>query len=236
MTRAPRDGAPDEHHGEPVGDDLVPVTSPGAFLATPPQTAEAQRLFDADQSGVGYVTNVSRLWAYTPAALDALSDLMSEVTRTGSLTLAQRSVLVTAAASTLGDSYCSMAWGNKLADATSPDVAAGVIQGDAEGLDQADRALATWACLLANDANATTAEDVQKLRSAGFDDAQIFAITVYVALRLAFSTVNDALGAVPDSKLASTTPELVRSAISFGRPADIEVERDQNARPVEARD
>ena len=38
---------------------------------------------------------------------------------------------------------------------------------------------------------------MQALRDAGFDDAQIFAITVFVAARLAFSTVNDALGARP---------------------------------------
>jgi hypothetical protein len=39
-------------------------------------------------------------------------------------------VLVTAAASTLGDSYCSLAWGKKLAEAAGSDVAAAVIRGE----------------------------------------------------------------------------------------------------------
>ena len=109
--------------------------SPRASSLPARHTPEAQRLFDDDLKGVGYVTNVSRLWAHLPAALTASSDLMGETTRAGSLSFAQRAVLVTAAASAVGDSYCSMAWGKKLAEATSPDVAAAVIRGGAEGLD-----------------------------------------------------------------------------------------------------
>jgi alkylhydroperoxidase family enzyme len=131
-------------------------------------------------------------------------------------------VLVTAAASALGDSYCSMAWGKKLAAAAGPDVAAGVIRGGADGLDLADQALARWARLVATGPSAISAEDVQALRDVGFDDTQVFAITAFVALRLAFSTVNDALGAVPDNELRASTPEEVVSAIVFGRPVDSE--------------
>ena len=80
------------------------------------------------------MTNVSRLWAHLPPALHGLSDLMAQATRAGALSLRQRAVLVTAAASAVGDAYCSMAWGKKLAEATSPEVAAAVIGGDAEGL------------------------------------------------------------------------------------------------------
>ena len=50
------------------------------------------------------------------------------------------------------------------------------------------------------------------------DDGQIFAVTAFVALRLAFSTVNDALGAQPDALLAQALPAEVREAVSFGRP------------------
>jgi SAM-dependent methyltransferase/alkylhydroperoxidase family enzyme len=191
--------------------------SDASFLAAPALTPEAQRMFDDDVRGVGHVTNVSRLWAYLPMALQGLSDLMEQTTRAGSLTFRQRGVLVTAAASTLGDSYCSLVWGKKLADAAGPYVAAAVIRGDYEGLDTADRALAQWARRVATDPNAIAADDVQALRDGGFDDAQIFAITTFVALRLAFSGVNDALGARPDGQLGNSTPEPVRSAVTFGR-------------------
>jgi alkylhydroperoxidase family enzyme len=188
------------------------------FLAAPTHTPDSQRLFDHDVEGVGYVTNLSRLWAYMPTTLDGLSDLMGQVTQAGSLTLRQRAVLVTAAASTLGDSYCSLAWGKKLATELGSEVAAAVIRGTDDDLDAEERALARWARAVATDPNAIEAREVQGLRDAGFDEAKIFAITTFVALRLAFSTINDALGAAPDSQLGRSTPAPVLSAVTFGRP------------------
>ena len=72
---------------------------------------------------------------------------------------------------------------------------------------------------MAGDPNATTVADVEALRAAGFSDRQVFAITVFVAARLAFSTVNDALGATPDVELAASLPQAVRDAVTYGRPA-----------------
>jgi alkylhydroperoxidase family enzyme len=92
-----------------------------------------------------------------------------------------------------------------------------VIRGGDEGLSDDERSLATWARKVASDSNHTRAEDVDNLRSAGFSDSQIFAITAFVALRLAFSTVNDALGVGPDSALQATAPKAVVEAIGFGR-------------------
>jgi alkylhydroperoxidase family enzyme len=130
-------------------------------------------------------------------------------------------VLVTAAAAAVGDSYCSMAWGKKLAEAASPEVAAAVIKGGSEGLSDDEKALADWARLVARDPNTITDDDVQCLREAGFQDGQIFAITAFVALRLAFATVNDALGTAPDQELDESLADEVRSAVSFGRRPDV---------------
>jgi alkylhydroperoxidase family enzyme len=194
------------------------VESSAGFLKAPTHTPDSRRLFDDDIDDVGYVTNVSRLWAYMPATLDGLSDLMGQVTEAGSLTLRQRALLVTTAASTLGDSYCSLAWGKKLAAALGSEVAAAVIRGAEDGLDAQERALVRWARSVATDPNAIEAGEVQGLRDAGFDETQIFAITTFVALRLAFSTINDALGAAPDSQLGRSMPGPVLSAVTFGRP------------------
>jgi uncharacterized peroxidase-related enzyme len=189
-----------------------------SFLAAAPSSPGAARLFDDDVQGLGYVMNASKLWAHDPEALERLSAMLGHVVETGSLTFRQRGILVTACASALGDSYCSLAWGKKLSGAAGTDVAAGVLRGDDEALDDAERALARWARQLASDPNATTAHDVQTLRDAGFDDTRIFAISAFVALRIAFSTVNDALGAQPDRQLGVDVPEKVRDAVTFGRP------------------
>jgi alkylhydroperoxidase family enzyme len=77
--------------------------------------------------------------------------------------------------------------------------------------------MAVWARKVVKDPNATTPADVQALRDTGLTDGQIFAITAFVALRLAFSTVNDALGAGPDPQLVATLPEAVVQTVTYGR-------------------
>jgi alkylhydroperoxidase family enzyme len=82
-----------------------------------------------------------------------------------------------------------------------------------------EKAMAAWARKVATDPNATTPADIQALRDSGLDDGQIFAITAFVALRLAFSTINDSLGAQPDAQLVLSLPQEVREAVTYGRPA-----------------
>ncbi len=193
--------------------------SPGAgFLEVPGPSAEVERLYAEDLEDVGYVMNASKLWAHQPAAHAGLFDLLGQAARAASLTFRQRGILVAACASALGDSYCSLAWGKKLAGEAGPDVAAGVLRGDDDELEPAERALARWARKVARDPNGTSAADVDALREAGYDDDTIFAITLFVAIRIAFSTVNDALGARPDPELGDAVPQPVRDAVTYGRP------------------
>jgi uncharacterized peroxidase-related enzyme len=190
----------------------------GSFLEEPPVSAQVQALYDEDLADGGYVWNVSRLWAHQPDTLKQLFGLMSEAFTPSGLTFRQRGILVTAAASALGDSYCSLAWGGKLGQASDAAVAAGVLNGSDAGLTDQEKAMAAWARKVARDPNATTPADIQALRDSGLDDGQIFAITAFVALRLAFSTINDSLGAQPDAQLAQSLPREVREAVTYGRP------------------
>ncbi|MEU6715149.1 hypothetical protein ABZ897_27100 [Nonomuraea sp. NPDC046802] len=190
------------------------------FLQPPEVTSEVRRLFDEDLAELGYVMNVTRLWAYQPDTMTGLFDLVRQTVEAGGLDLRTRGILVTACASAFGDSYCSLAWGCKLAESADARTAAGVLRGDDDGLTPAERALAHWARKVARDPNGIGQADVRALREAGFDDGQIFAITTFVALRIAFSTVNDALGARPDAALRSTAPQPVLEAVTFGRPIE----------------
>jgi uncharacterized peroxidase-related enzyme len=189
----------------------------GSFLSEPEVSPAVQELFDEDVAEDGYVSNASRLWAHQPATLRRLFELMMNAFDGSGLSYRQRAILVTAAASTLGDSYCSLAWGGRLAAASDPELAAGVLAGRDAGLTDQERALAGWARQVARDPNATTAADVEALRAAGLDDGQIFAVTAFTALRIAFATVNDALGATPDGELERALPPQVRAAVGFGR-------------------
>jgi uncharacterized peroxidase-related enzyme len=190
------------------------------FLAKPETTVPAQRMFDEDIADVGYVMNLTRMWARQPAVYRGFEELLKTTVQTNGLTVRQRGILVAACASTLGDSYCALAWGGKLAAATDADFAAGVLRGDDSALTAAEQVMAAWARKVASDPNGTTAADVQELRDAGFDDDQIFGITVYLGIRIMFSTINDALGARPDAALRDGAPAAVLEAITFGRPVD----------------
>ena len=95
-----------------------------------------------------------------------------------------------------------------------------MLRGDDDRLDPAERALAAWARQVARDPNGTAAADVEALRAAGYDDGQIAALTMFVALRIAFSTVNDALGARPGPELVASAPAAVRDAVTYGRAGE----------------
>jgi alkylhydroperoxidase family enzyme len=187
------------------------------FLGPAPASDGAERLFAADVEDVGYVMNLSRLWAHLPDGERAVRDLLGMAAHAASLTYRQRAVLVTAAAAEFGDAYCALKWGNRLAGVADADIAVGVVRGDDGGLDESERALARWARLVARDPAGVEAADLQPLRNAGFDDSQVFALTLFVAMRLAFATVNDALGVLPDEQLRDTIPAPLLDAVAFGR-------------------
>jgi alkylhydroperoxidase family enzyme len=177
------------------------------FLEQPPITPKAQALFDDNVNETGYVWNVSRLWAYQPDTVERLFELMSQAFRPSGLDFRQRAILVVSDTSALGDSCCSLAWGGKLAGTSDPTLAAGVVNGTDTELTGPEKAIATWARKVVKGPNATTSADVQDLRDAGLTDSQIFSITAFVALRMAFSTINDALGVTPDAQLVATLPQ-----------------------------
>jgi len=211
---------PDRSDGIPEGDAPAQPVTP-SFLGVPAMGDDVRRLYADDVEADGFVMNLTRVWAHVPQAHDALFGLLGELVSVAGLTFRQRGILVTSTARSLGDAYCSFAWGARLAGEAGDAVAQAVLRGEDAGLETADRALAQWARTVASDPNGTSAEDLEPLRRAGFDDRQIFAITTFVALRLAFSTVNDALGARPDRQLVDDAPAVVRDGITWGRdPAE----------------
>jgi uncharacterized peroxidase-related enzyme len=188
------------------------------FLQVPADNEATSRLYKSDLEQQGFVMNLSRLWAWRPEVCEAFSALRALLTTGSSLSNRELAVIVCATAATLGDSYCALAWGKKLATAADASAAAAVLQAsESTGLTARDQALSAWARKVARNPSATTPEDVEELRAAGFSEQEIFEATAFVAFRLAFSTVNDALGVRPDWQLAAAAPPEVRSAITFGR-------------------
>jgi alkylhydroperoxidase family enzyme len=172
------------------------------FLKTPPDSDATSAFYRGTIEAEGFVMNFSRLWAWRPQTCDAFSDLRGQLMAKTSLSPRECAVLIAATAASVGDAYCSLAWGTKLAAASDPSTAAAVLRGSGDD---------------ALDANATVAADVDALRAVGLSEQEIFDATALIAFRVAFTTVNGALGARPDWQLADAAPPAVREAVNYGR-------------------
>ncbi|WP_375484781.1 carboxymuconolactone decarboxylase family protein [uncultured Jatrophihabitans sp.] len=183
-----------------------------------PRSDERERVYDADRHESGYVDNLTRVWSWRPDVFSGFTVLRDQLQERWSLTALDRAVLVVSTAAARGDSYCSLAWGARLAELLDDTTVADLILGSDEQLDERSRALSAWASKVVRDPNTTTAADAERLRAAGLDDRAIAEATMFVGFRLAFSTVNDALGAQPDAQLAANVPAAIRDAVTYGRP------------------
>ncbi|HXE46794.1 MAG TPA: hypothetical protein VN663_00395 [Ramlibacter sp.] len=198
------------------------------FLQTPADNEAAARLYQSDLNQRGFVMNLSRAWAWRPDVCESFLELRTLLTTHSSLSKGELNVIVCAAAASLGDSYCALAWGTMLAKSSDASTAAAVLQGsECAALTAREQALAGWARKMVGNPNATTEGDVDALRAVGFSEREIFEATVFVAFRLAFATINDALGISPDWQLAAAAPPEVRSAITLGRSPSLESEVSQ---------
>jgi alkylhydroperoxidase family enzyme len=186
------------------------------FLSEPLPSAAVQGRYDADRAAYGFVMDLSHVWAHQPEAHARLFELLGAVG--SAFSFRERGILITAGASTIGDSYCSLAWGWKLSEHGDTDAATGVLSGTDAGLSEREAALATWARRVARSAGTTTEADVQALRDAGWSDEEVFRATTFLALRIAFSTVNAALGARPDAEIVERAPREVSDLVTWGRP------------------
>jgi len=194
------------------------ATSGCGFLAPSPEDERTEALYRRDQDRLGFVMSLTRLWAQLPGAVDGYSQLVGLAAREAGLTMRQRSVLISACAASIRDSYCSLVWGDKLAGFTGAPAAASVLRGDDSDLNANEKVLARWARVVSTRPNDTTVDDVDELRAIGLSDQQIFALTLFVALRAAFASVNDALGVEPDAAVLASASPAVRDAVTFGRP------------------
>jgi uncharacterized peroxidase-related enzyme len=194
------------------------LTEKVSFLDEAPANEAKEAAFAEDRDADAYVNNWTRLWCWRPDLLHAFAELRASLMGLSALADRDWAVLVTATAAERNDSYCSLAWGTRLAKLSDDATAAQIIAGaPAPALSEREAALADWARQVVRDPNATTERNVARLRQVGLGDQEIFEATAFVAFRLAFSAINDALGAAPDKQLADAAPVEVRAAVDYGR-------------------
>ena len=190
------------------------------FIETVPE-AEARspvaEMYEADRTAYGQVANFTKAFSLRPDVYAAWRQLNLAIR--GSMDRRRYELATLAAARRLRSSYCMLAHGSVLADKFLEADAVRAIVADhrTAGLDPTDTAVMDLADKVAVDATYVSSADVERLRSLGLSDRDIFDVVAAAAARCFFSKVLDGLGTQPDTKYADLDPQL-RSALTVGRP------------------
>jgi uncharacterized peroxidase-related enzyme len=190
------------------------------FVETVPEgdaTGELAELYDADRTALGHVPNYAKAFSLRPGVYAAWRRLSAEV-RSG-MDARRYELATVAAARRIRSSYCTLAHGSVLIDEfLGPDTLRAIVADHrAAGLDPVDVAVMDLADKVAHDATSVVEADIERLRSLGLSDAEIFDVVATAAMRCFFSKTLDGLGVRPDARYAELDPDL-RDALTVGRP------------------
>jgi uncharacterized peroxidase-related enzyme len=192
------------------------------FIATiAPQEAEGEvaELYASERETFGHLPNLVQAFSHRPAVYAAWRALISAIN--GGMDLRRYELVTVAAARQLRSSYCTLAHGSILADRFlgQEQVRTLVADGSADGLDEVDVAVMELAAKVARDASAVTGDDIERLRSFGLSDGEIFDVVAAAAARCFFIKVLDGLGVAADARFAELDAGL-REVLTVGRPID----------------
>jgi uncharacterized peroxidase-related enzyme len=179
-------------------------------------TGEAFAMYDRQQRHYGYVPSYATVFSHRPEVMRRWAELLSAIKRPMDK---RRFELATfAAAVTLRSTLCTLAHGKALLQFFSPEDVMEMARGETPpSLSPAEAALMRFACAVAHDASAITADDVAELKSHGFSDAEVFDVVAVAAGRAFFTKIIESLGVATDAPLRSMDAKL-REALTVGRP------------------
>jgi uncharacterized peroxidase-related enzyme len=174
-------------------------------------------MYEADREAFGHLPNFARAFSLRPEVYAAWRGLNGAIK--GGMDLRRYELATVAAARRLRSSYCALAHGTVLVDNfLEPDALRAVVADHHQaGLDEVDVAIMDLADKVADDATSVTEEDIERLRTLGLSDTEIFDVVLAAAARCFFSKTLDGLGVQADARFAQLDPEL-RGALTVGRP------------------
>jgi uncharacterized peroxidase-related enzyme len=190
-----------------------------AFIeTTPPEqtTGAAREMLERQQRSWGFVPNYAKVFSDRAEIMNLWADLLAGIRRHIDR---RRFELVTfVAARQLRSSYCALAHGRVLQqEILSREEMRALVDGDQSHFSEAEVAMMDLARKVIDDSSAITAEDIDRMRSAGFAENEIFDVVTTAAARAFFAKIPDALGARPDVSFLEME-EALRERLTPGRP------------------
>jgi uncharacterized peroxidase-related enzyme len=163
------------------------IPTPTTIDAAP---AASRPLLEAVKKQLGIVPNMFRLVANSPAALEGYLGLSSALNK-GTLPAPTRERIALAVAEINGCNYCLSAHsylGKNLAKLDDAEIAAN--RNGASNDPKADAAV-RFAVKVVRQRGHVSDDDIQAVRSAGYDDAQVIEIVLHVAVNTLTNYVNE---------------------------------------------
>jgi uncharacterized peroxidase-related enzyme len=169
---------------------------------------------------MGYLPNYSRTFSLNPAAYQGWKGLISSIS--GGMDLRRYELATLGAALALRSSYCSLAHGRVLVEKffLASDLQKVVEDPDRAPLDEVERAVIDLASKVVSEASTVTEADIERLRTLGCNDREIFDVILTAAARSFFSKVLDATGTLADNVYVDHLEPGLREALTVGRPID----------------
>ncbi len=174
------------------------IPTPASIDAAP---ASAKPLLEAVHKQIGVVPNLFRLVANSPAALEGYLGMSAALAK-GSLPAPTRERIALAVAQINGCNYClsaHTALGKNLAKLSEAEIAANRHGGS---LDPKADAAVRFAAKVVRERGHVSDTDLQAVRMAGYDDAQIVEIVQHVALNTWTNYINEVAKTEIDFPLA----------------------------------
>jgi uncharacterized peroxidase-related enzyme len=174
-------------------------------------------MYAVDRELFSQLPNLTRAFSLRPEVYAAWRQLNGAIK--ANMDLRRYELATIAAARRLRSSYCMLAHGSVMLNKFLEPEAVRALAEDyrSAGLEPADVAVMDLADKVAVDATSVRQDDVDRLRSFGFTDAEILDVVLAAAARCFFSKSLDALGAEPDASYSQLEPGL-RDSLIVGRP------------------
>lgn len=186
-----------------------------------PESAEGLTadIYESETERWGFLPDFVRVFSHHPEAYQAWRGLIGVVYRDMDRRRCELATLATAR--TLQSTCCAVAHGKMLRDnfySTDQVVKIARDHHDSD-LDEVDQAIMDFAEKAASQPAAVTLSDVDRLRSLGLSDREIFDVALAVAARAFFATLIESLGTKPEASMVDALEPQLLSALTVGRPA-----------------
>ncbi len=185
-------------------------------IAPTEATGDTRDMYARQQSSYGYVPNYAKVFGHRPEVMVRWGRLLAEIRRPMDDRLFELATF--AAAHELKNTACSLAHGQQLAKFINEESVQALARGEfTDDITEAEKAVVNFSRKVAADASAVSQGDVDRLKSHGYSDAEIFDIATAIAGRSFLAKILDALGVETDVT-ALEMNKAFRKAMTIGRP------------------